>query len=344
MEQKPAMTNTKAEILAAYNDLLKKKEAENSKHPKEEKAEKQKEETVKAATTLSAEGIVKGLADMKLHISVSIDKIEDTLLQEFQKLEKLQQAIRYESAYLDELYGIKANADSLAVLLTANKEKKQAFEAQMEQTKTVFEEVMQEKKQTWDKEQKERVLQWKEEENDRKKVISREEEEYKYTKNISRKKEEDDYQAKKTAQEKELAEKKQTIEKALEEREKIIVVREQDMESLSKKVDSFPETLEKELAAARNQLEAQLTTKYQYERDLFAKEMQGETKLLQQTVFSLQAKIKEQDSLIASLNEKANTAGSQVQTIALKALDSAASLRYSQLVSAEKREEKENMK
>ena len=116
------------------------------------------------------------------------------------------------------------------------------------------------------------------------------------------------------------------------------------MESLSKKVDSFPETLEKELAAARNQLEAQLTTKYQYERDLFAKEMQGETKLLQQTVFSLQAKIKEQDSLIASLNEKANTAGSQVQTIALKALDSAASLRYSQLVSAEKREEKENMK
>ena len=85
MEQKPSMTNTKAEILAAYNELMKKKEAENTKHPKEEKAEKQKEETVKTATALSAEGIVKGLADMKLSISVSIDKIEDTLLQKFQK-------------------------------------------------------------------------------------------------------------------------------------------------------------------------------------------------------------------------------------------------------------------
>lgn len=258
MEQKPAMTNTKAEILAAYNDLLKKKEAENSKRPKEEKAEKQKEETVKAATSLSAEGIVKGLADMKLNISVSIDKIEDTLLQEFQKLEKLQEAIRYESAYLDELYGIKANADLLAVLLTANKEKKQAFETEMEQTKSVFEEVMQERKQTWHKEQKERAQQWKEEESDRKKGVNREEEEYKYAKNLSRKKEEDEYQAKKTAQEKELAEKKQTTEKALEEREKIVAAKEQELETFKNQVAKFPATLEKEIAAARKQLEEQI--------------------------------------------------------------------------------------
>jgi len=72
--------------------------------------------------------------------------------------------------------------------------------------------------------------------------------------------------------------------------------------------------------------------------------MQGEIKLLQQTISSLQSKIKEQDTLIASLNEKANTAGSQVQTIALKALDSATSLRYSSLSSSEKREEKEQGK
>lgn len=344
MEQKPSMTNTKAEILAAYTELMKKKEAENSKHPKEEKAEKQKEETVKTATALSAEGIVKGLADMKLNISVSIDKIEDTLLHEFQKLEKLQQAIGYESAYLEELYGIKANADSLAILLTANKEKKQAFETDMEQRKTIFDEIMQEKKQGWDKEQKEREQKWKEEESDRKKVISREEEEYKYAKTLNRKKEEDEYQAKKTAQEKELVEKKQTVEKALEEREKNVAAKEQELESLRNQVTAFPATLEKEIAGARKQLEEQLTTRYQFEKELFAKEMQGENKLLQQTISSLQSKIKEQDSLITSLNEKTNTASSQVQTIAMKALDSAASLRYSSLGSPEKREEKEQGK
>ena len=344
MEQKPAMTNTKSEILAAYNELLKKKEAESSKNPRQEKAEKQKEETVKAAATLSDEGIVKGLADMKLQISVSIDTIEDTLLQEFQKLEKLQEAIRYESGYLDELYGIKANADSLAVLLTANKEKKQAFEAEMEQRKTIFEEVMQEKKQTWDKEQKERAQQWKEEDNDRKKAISREEEEFKYAKNLGRKKDEDEYQAKKAAQEKELTDKKQSVEKALDEREKIIASKEQELETLRSQVAGFPATLEKEITAARTQLEEQLTTRYRYEKDLFSKEMQGETRLLQQTITSLQARIKEQDNVIASLNEKNNTAGAQVQTIALKALDSASALRYSPLGAGEKREEKESGK
>lgn len=118
---------------------MNKKEAQEGKQTKEEKAEKQKEETVKATTSLSAEGIVKGLAEMKLQISFSIDKIEDSLLQEFQKLEKMRKAIVYESAYLEDLNGIKANADSLAILFTANKEKKQAFEAEVEQRKTVFE-------------------------------------------------------------------------------------------------------------------------------------------------------------------------------------------------------------
>jgi hypothetical protein len=34
MEKKPTLTSTKAEILEAYNDLLKRKETENSKNPK----------------------------------------------------------------------------------------------------------------------------------------------------------------------------------------------------------------------------------------------------------------------------------------------------------------------
>ena len=171
MDKKPTLTNTKAEILEAYNDLLKKKESESNKNPKEQKAQEQKEEIVKSATSLSAESIVKGLTDIKLNISASLDKVENSLLQEFNKLEKLQEAIRYESAYLEDLYGIKANADSLAVLIAANKEKRQFFDKEMEDKKSIFDEIMQEKKQAWDKEQKERSQQWKEEDELRKKMI-----------------------------------------------------------------------------------------------------------------------------------------------------------------------------
>lgn len=59
----------------------------------EEKAEKQKTETVKTAGSLSAEGIVKALAGIKLDIASSIDKIEENLLKEFQKLRNLQEAL-----------------------------------------------------------------------------------------------------------------------------------------------------------------------------------------------------------------------------------------------------------
>lgn len=90
---KPTMSNTKKEILAAYSELLKRKLETETKHPKEEKAEKQKTETVKTAGSLSAEGIVKGLAGIKLDIASSIDKIEENLLKEFQKLRNLQEAL-----------------------------------------------------------------------------------------------------------------------------------------------------------------------------------------------------------------------------------------------------------
>lgn len=338
MDKKPTLTNTKAEILEAYNDLLKKKESESNKNPKEQKAQEQKEEIVKSATSLSAESIVKGLTDIKLNISASLDKVENSLLQEFNKLEKLQEAIRYESAYLEDLYGIKANADSLAVLIAANKEKRQFFDKEMEDKKSIFDEIMQEKKQAWDKEQKERSQQWKEEDELRKKMIKREDDEYRYTQSIMRKKEEDEYLSKRAAEEKELAEKKQTVEKNLEDRENLINNKEQELESLRKQVADFPASLEKEITAAKAHQEQQLATQYKFEKDLFAKEMEGEVKLLQQRILSLESRIKEQDILITTLNDKANTAGSQVQNIAMKALDSAASLRFQ---ATEKREEKE---
>lgn len=110
------------------------------------------------------------------------------------------------------------------------------------------------------------------------------------------------------------------------------------METLRQQASDFPEILEREITGARTQQEQQLTTQHKFEKELFAKEMEGEKKLLQQRISSLETRIKEQDILITTLNEKANTAGSQVQAIALKALDSATSLRFQP---GDKREDKD---
>ncbi|MEP6512959.1 MAG: hypothetical protein ABJA79_03780 [Parafilimonas sp.] len=116
-------------------------------------------------------------------------------------------------SFLEDLYGIKANADSLAVLLMANKEKKMAFEKEMEDKKSVFDDVMLEKRQAWDKEQKDRLQLWKEEEEAQNKSRKREEEEYRYNLAITRKKEEDEYNARKNAMEKELSDKNSRLRK-----------------------------------------------------------------------------------------------------------------------------------
>ncbi len=323
----PTMSNTKKEILEAYDELLKRKLESETKHPKEEKEQKQKQQTIKDAADLNAEGIVKGLGAIKLDIGTAIDKIEDELLKEFQKLKKLQEAIQLESDNLEDLYGIKANADSLAVLIAANKEKKELFETEMEEKKKTFETNRKEQQEVWTKEQQIRNEKWKEEEELRKKTLKREEEEYKYNLSIIRKKEEDTYLNKKETQERELAEKKQQVEKELIEREKNIAESELELEQLRKQVTDFPVILDKEINQAKKEISDLLNTQHKYEKNLYEKETTGEIRLLQQTISSLEAKIKEQEVLIDSLNKKTDTAGLQVQTIALKALESASASR-----------------
>ncbi|MFA5619323.1 MAG: hypothetical protein WDA08_03360 [Weeksellaceae bacterium] len=322
---KPTMTNTKKEILEAYEELLKTKT--ETKQPKEMEVLKQKAETIKAATGFSPESVVKGLANIKLEIANSIDKIEEGLLQEFQKLEKLQKAIRFETENLEDLYGIRANADSLSVLIAANKAKKEEFDAEMTLRKSKFDEDIKNQQLIWEKEQKERNERWKEEDEIRKKNIKREEEEYQYNLSLTRKKEEDTYQNNKETQERVLAEMKTRVEKELNDREKTLMEREAELEELKSKVAEFPTLLNKEIEQAKRILTEQLTTQFKFEKELYEKENVGEIRLLQHTITSLEGKIKEQEQLIASLNRKSDTASEQVQSIAIKALESASAYR-----------------
>lgn len=324
---KPTMTNTKKEILEAYEELLKTKLETETKQPKEMEVQNQKSATIEAATGFTPESVVKGLANIKLEIANSIDKIEEGLLQEFQKLEKLQKAIRFETDNLEDLYGIRANVDSLSVLIAANKAKKEEFEAEMSLRRTKFDEDIKNQQLVWEKEQKERNNQWKEEDENRKKDLKRAEEEYQYNLSSTRKKEEDTYQNKKETQERVLAETKARVEKELNEREKVLVEKESELEELKNKVAEFPSLLQEEIEQAKRMLTEQLTMQFKFEKELYQKETVGEIKLLEQTIRSLEGKIKEQEQLIASLNKKSDTASEQVQSIAMKALERASAYR-----------------
>ena len=319
--------NTKTEIIEAYNEVLAKLKEQKAVNQQAVKKETEVKESLKEASANSIDDIVRNLAGLKVQIVKTIDDLEEKMIAEYRKFSGLQQAATEEARILDELYGVQAEADSLAALVQAQKEKKASFEAQMEQTKASFDEDMSEKLQYWKKEQEEFDLAKKERDAQLKKDRLREEEEYSYNLQLARKKDADEYEATKTALEKELSTKKSALEKDWSEREAVLSSREEELSELRDKIAVFPKELEKAIKDTEKTVTERIEFKFKHEMQLIQKETEGEQKLHEQAVEALQSKIREQEELIRQLTQKADESVQQVQTIAVKAIEGASAQR-----------------
>lgn len=326
-DTKISTRSPKNEILDAYNELLKKMQEQKPVDRQVEKKKEEEKKIVSSASQLSTEKIIKGLADLKLEIGKSFEFLEEQLITQYKKLTDLQTAINVEQQNLEEIHEIKVNADSLAALLQAQAERKVKFETEVEQEKKEFDTEIVEKKDLWKKEQEAAELAKKERDERLKKDRQREEEEYTYTLQLKRKKDKDEYEAKKQALEKELVEKKAAAEKDSATREAAVAAREAEYEKLKTQVEVFPQQLEKAVKDAEKAISERLTLTYKHEATLAAKDREGEKKLLQQTIGSLESKIKEQEALMRELTQRSNEAGKQVQHIAIKAIEGASAQR-----------------
>jgi hypothetical protein len=327
MEPEITAKSTKNDILEAYNALLKRLQEQKPVDRQAEKEKVEKKAIVETAAQNSVEKIVKGLADLQLAMTKSLDDMEAQLLSEFKKLHGIRQAIEIEQKNLEEIHEIRVNADSLAALLLAQKEQKQACEAEMAQKRAEFEAEVAQKRLQWKKEQDDYERVKKEREEETKKARQREEEEYTYTLQLQRKKDQDIYAARKEALEKELEEKRQALEKSWSEREAVLSTRENELADLKARVEAFPVALDKAVSETEKNVTERLRFIHKHEAEMLAKETEGERKLSQQIIASLDAKIKEQEEQLRQLTQKANEAGLQVQSIAIKAIEGASTWR-----------------
>lgn len=348
MEKEIGVQNTKAEILKAYSELLKKIGEQKSDQPKLIQEETKKNEMIGRVSKITTEGIISSIASLKLGVAKELDKLSEQLLAENNKLEEIQTAISLEKKNLEDLYGISANADSLAAILLAQKEKKTQFETDMAQRQLLLDEKMKSDKAAFDEKMAAEKLQfetamktlkdqWKAEQekwNDHlketkeatEKQRKREEEDYLYNLKLARKKETDIYEEKKTKLEKELAEKKAAFEKEISDREAKVLVAETELADLRIKAQNFPKELEKAIATAEKNVADKITRQFDFEKQLVAKENLGELKLRDQTIVTLQSKIKDMENTIKELSGKATTAEASVKDIAIKAIESARKL------------------
>jgi hypothetical protein len=328
---KPSVTktSTKNEIFEAYETLLKKvSEMENLK-PQEIKEKAEKQAVVKKVAEISPGNIVTGIADLKLKVAESLDQIEDTLLSEQKKLSDIQRTIEIQLEFIEELYQIKVNANSLAAILLAHKEKKEQIVAEEEKLKLdqerqreEFAAEMDEKRKEWEKERIRIQADLKEEKDRLKKECQREEEEYEYDLQLERRKEQDTYQEKQHLTEKEFLRKMAEKQKELQVREELIASKESEFNHLRQKVDSFPGEIEKSVTETEKRISDQLTTKYQYERELSLKDHEGLVKLKDQIIQTLESRIKELENQMKTLNLKTDLADKSVKDIAIKAIES----------------------
>jgi hypothetical protein len=333
MESEISTKNTKSEILSAYDELLKKIQDKKTEEPKKVQEQQKQENLVKKAASLSNESIVKGIAGLKVELASTLDKLGENLVSEFRKFEELQQAITVEQKNLEDLYQLSVVADSLSVMLLAQKEKKEQFEEEIASRKTEFNENMNsekehfetemaEKKALWKKEQEIWQQKNKEESEESKKNRTRAEEEYQYNLKISRKKEIDVYEEKKQKLEKDLTEKRISFEKEFAEREVKIKEAEAELKELRTRNAAFPADLEKAVNASVSATTEKLQTTFRFEKELSEKEALGEQKLKEQIIETLKSKIKDMEINMKELSQKTATSEASVKDIAIKAIES----------------------
>jgi len=332
METQPNLKNTKNEILAAYEDLLKRVNDKKTDEPKKVQEAQKQEAVVKKAEGLSNETIIKGIAGLKVEITSALDKLGEKFVEEYKKFDELQQAIQTEKKNLEDLYQLSASTDSLSVMLLAQKEKKEQFEQEMATRKTELDEKMKSEKERFDLEINEKKALWikeqdaflekiKEENESTTKKRKREEEEYQYALQLTRKKEVDLYEEKKQKLEKELADKKMAFEKEVTERETNLKLAETELTELRSKNAAFPSELEKAVQSAVKLATEKLETTFKFQKELSEKEVSGELKLKDQIIQTLNAKIKDLETSLKELSQKTVTAETSVKDIAIKAIE-----------------------
>ena len=327
MEKKVTPTSTKTEILKAYNELLVRTQESKQDSPKADQEKKIKEATVTEAAALTDESIIRQISTLKLTLNGTLDRIEDDITAEFQKLLKIREAIAIEDQRLKDFYQINAGADSLAAILAAQKEKKEEFEREMSLKKAEFDDQLRTEKTSREKETKLFEEKRKEAEEALKKQRSREEEEYQYNLKLARKKDQDQYDQKKTALEKELAQRKESFESEINAREQSVSAAEKELAELRTKAENFPSELDLAVQAAIKNTTAQLEKDHKFEKQLLLKDHEGEIKLKSQQIESLLSKIKDLETQLKQAYSKAENAESNSKEITLKAIQSSGQIK-----------------
>jgi hypothetical protein len=323
--KKLVMTNTKQEMLDAYNTVLKQLQEKQvgELRPEKKMEEKKTKEAVAVAESLGSESVAKEINNLKLDVNKMLTQLYDRLDAEVNKFMMIQKAIAAKERDVQELYEIDKSAMTLAALIEAQNLKRQEFAAEMDVKKEALKREIETQRDEWEKGKEIHEVAVKERDAAEKKRQAREKEEFDYNFKREQQLATDRYKYEKAKIEQELKDKKEALENELKTREAAIAEREEDLAELRKRAAQFPKDIETAVNRAIKETAERITFEAKAKEDLLKKEFEGERNVLKTRNESLEKTAKEQNERMAKLSQQLEDAYQKVQDIAVKTVEGA---------------------
>ena len=317
------MTNTKKEMLNAYNTMLNKIKSQNELdlNPKKRAAEKEVKATVSKADSLSTEQITKSILTLKTDFNKTLNSLSDKLENEVSAYEAVIKAIVIKENELAEIFEIEKEAASLAALIEAQSDRKREFSEKLEKEKEDLATEVEEKRIAWNEEKKQHGDEQKERQETETKVRNREKEEYKYELERERKLARDSFEDEKNKLERDISEKRNSVNKELGEREKAVFEREENIEVMHTEIDSFPEKLSNSIKKAVNEVTEKLKSEAGNNQKLQQKDFEAERNTFVAEAASLKMTVETQKQQIKDLTAKLDKSYDEVKDMAVKTIE-----------------------
>ncbi len=340
--KRPNEKSTKAEIMTAFDELLKEKKAleaqlvagKQPEPPSNGKSAPPPEITVNPTppSKQKMESIIEGLTGLQLNFGGAVSNLSEKLTTEAFKLQEVRQSVAEEVQQLEALYALQVTEVSLDTLIQQYSDSSKTFNEEFSQRReTVDREIILARK-TWAKEQEEHRRLIKEGNDTLSKTRQRDVKEYTYDLTLQRQLNNNEYQQEKKQLYQELEEFEQAQEKQRAEREKAIAQREKQFEDLKAKVEAIPKELESAIKRAKEEGKGIAYHQAKVKADLYAKEVEGSKRTYELRLQSLQETIQNQESRIQNLSKQLDAALKQVQDLAVKAIEGASNISSFQAV------------
>lgn len=350
MAKKISNRSTKAEIIKVYNELLAEKEAvEKSLRSSEQNLAKAKreldnekakktpisvkpksevKEVVKivneAVKTDTAEGIITSLDSIQFGANTAISSISAKMSAEAERLAEIQKEIATKKEELTKLYDIEVENGILGDLIEEYETSKEGFEEKLKIQTEEFATDFEGKQKTWQKEQSIYQRNLNERNEKAQTEYERECEQYDYDLEHGRDLQDDEYEQKAKLLEEELKELRENKNEEWKEKEKEMKEKEKEFSEYKEKYGALEEKLQKAMKQAEHEGKAIIEKDAKNKANLLEKETEGQKRVLEMRIQTLEKSIQNQESRKASLTKQLEIALKQAQELAVKAIEGSA--------------------